>query len=207
MSRERLLSLALGFLTLISLYVCYRIVRPFIPAIAIALAASVATRQVHRRLQRRLGSKTIAAMLSVLLVACLIVVPISFLIAYVVQQVVAGISQLQAGNGLADWLTTLNVPQSVHDAIDWIESNLDLRAQLTRLGQNMAAKAGELLASSVGFLTQLVIMLFVLFFVYRDGDQALAALRNWVPLSNEEFDRIIARDTSRLTEMFKEGVK
>jgi predicted PurR-regulated permease PerM len=192
-SRDRLLALSLGFVTLISLYVCYRIVRPFIPAIAIALAASVATRRFHSRLQRRLGSKTIAAMLSVLLVACLIVVPISLLIAYVVQQVVAGISQLQAGNGLADWLTALNVPQSVHDAIDWIESNLDLRAQLTRLGQNMAAKAGELLASSVGFLTQLVIMLFVLFFLYRDGDHALAALRNWAPLSNEEFDRIVGR--------------
>ena len=82
MSRDRLLALSLGFFTLISLYVCYRIVRPFIPAIAIALAASVATRQFHSRLQRRLGSKTIAAMLSVLLVACLIVVPISFLIVH-----------------------------------------------------------------------------------------------------------------------------
>jgi predicted PurR-regulated permease PerM len=192
-SRERLLVLALGLLTLISFYVCYRIVRPFIPPLAIAMAAAVATRRFHIRVKRRLGSKTVAAILSVLLVACLIVVPVSLLIAYVVRQIVAVTSQVQAENGLPDWLANLNVPLPVRNAIDWIEANLDLRAQLLRLGQNLASEAGSLLAGSVSFVTQLVIMLFVLFFLYRDGDQALAALRNRVPLSNAEFARTVAR--------------
>jgi predicted PurR-regulated permease PerM len=193
MTRDRLRVLTLGFLTLIAFYVCYRIVRPFIPAVAIALAVAVATRRFHRRLQRRLGSKTVAAVLSVLVVACLIVVPIGLVVTYVVQQIIAGMTQLEAENGSPGW-PALNVPQWIRDAIDWIAANLDLRVQLSRIGQNLASKAGELLARSVSFLTQLAIMLFVLFFLYRDGDEALATLGNCVPLSNEEFDRMIAHD-------------
>lgn len=192
-SRERMLILVLGLATLLALYVCYLIVQPFIPAVAIAVAVAVATKRPHNWLRRRLRSNTAAAALSVVLVACLIVVPLSFLIAYLVRQIIASVQPLQAGGGLPGWRGVLHLPLMLVRALDWAEANLDLQAQLARLGQSLAGQAGNLLAGSVNLLTQLVIMLFVLFFLYRDRDHALDALRSLVPLSGEEANRMFAR--------------
>lgn len=182
---------ALGLSTLIALYVCYLIIEPFIPAIAIAGAVAVATNGPHQWLGKRLKSKTAAAAISVTLAACLIVIPLSLLITHLVRQIIDFVQQFQAGGGLPDLRGML--PQPLLRALDWAESNLDLQAQLIRLGQALAGQAGNLLAGSVSLVTQLVMMLFVLFFLYRDGDRGLNALRNLTPLSRDEADRMFSR--------------
>jgi predicted PurR-regulated permease PerM len=189
-SRERVLLLALGLATLLAVYICYLIVQPFIAAITIAVAAAVATHRPHAWLRRRMGSQTAAAAVSVVLVAGLIVIPLTLLITYLVRQVMASIQGLQAGGGISEWRRIVNLPPVLGRALDWALANLELQTQLAGLGQGLAGHAGNLLAGSVNLVAQLVIMLFVLFFVYRDRDQALRALRHLVPLSDEEARRM-----------------
>jgi len=200
-SRERILLLALLLTTLLALYVCYRIFQPFIPAVTIAVAVAVATTGLQNWLRRRFQSRTAAAAVGVVLVACLIVIPLTFLISYLVRQIIASIHTLQAGGGFSEWRTIVHLPAAVASALDWAETNLDLQAQLTALGQKLAGPAGGLLAGSIKLVTQLVIMLFVLFFLYRDRESALRVLRNLVPLSDEEAYRMGSRieDTIRAT--------
>jgi predicted PurR-regulated permease PerM len=189
-SRERVLLLTLGLATLLALYLCYLIVQPFIPAVAIAVAAAVATKRPQNWLARRLRSRTAASAAGVVLVAGLIVIPLSLLITYLVRQIIASIHGWQAGGGLSEWRSIVNLPPVIGRAIDWAQTNLDLQDQIASLGQSLAGQAGSLLAGSVSLVTQLVIMLFVLFFLYRDGEQALHTLRHLVPLSAEEADRM-----------------
>jgi predicted PurR-regulated permease PerM len=193
LSRERVLIFLLGISTLLALYVCYLIVQPFTPAVAIASAVAIATKRPHNWLRRRLGSNTAAAAIGVALVACLIVVPLSLLVTYVVRQVVVGVQHLQAGGGLADWRNIPHIPSFLGRALEWADANIDLQDQLTRIGNGLASQAGGLLAGSVNLVAQLVIMLFVLFFLYRDRDHALGALRSLMPLSGEEVNRMFAR--------------
>jgi len=82
-----------------------------------------------------------------------------------------------------------------------MESNFDVRGGLSQLGQTVTQHAGQFLAGTLSLITQVVIMLFVLFFVYRDREQALSALRKLVPLSNRENQRMFARvaETIRAT--------
>ena len=61
------------------------------------------------------------------------------------------------------------------------------------MGQSLMGLAGIAVAGSVNLLSQLVILLFVLFFLYRDRDRALDALRTLVPLSDSEMKRMLAR--------------
>ena len=192
-SRERVLLLALGLATLLALYVCYLIVQPFIPAVAIAVAVAVATRRPHIWLRRRLRSQTSAAAVGVALVAGLIVVPLSLLITYLVRQIIASIQGLQAGGGLSEWRSIVHLPPLAGRWLDWAQANLDLQTQLTAIGKSLAGQAGNLLAGSVILVTQLVIMLFVLFFLYRDRDRALHTLRHLVPLSTEEANHMGTR--------------
>ncbi len=192
-SRDRVLLLTLGLATLLALYLCYLIVQPFIPAVTIAVAAAVATKRPQRWLSRRLRSRTAAASVGVLLVAGLIVVPLTVLITYLVRQMIASIRWWQAGGGLAEWHRIVNFAPVIGRAIAWAQTNLNLQDQIASLGQNLASQAGSLLAGSVSLVTQLVIMLFVLFFLYRDGDQARRALRHLVPLSDQDADRMGTR--------------
>ncbi|MEO8373437.1 MAG: AI-2E family transporter [Candidatus Solibacter sp.] len=189
-SRERMLLFALVLATLLALYVCYLIVLPFVPAIAIAIAAAVATQRLQLWLRRRFQSRAAAAGVGVALVAMLIVIPLTLLITYVIREIITGVHTLQAGGGLSEWRSVVPLPPFVDRAFNWVQANLDLQAQLTNLGQALAGQAGNVLAGSVNLVTQLVIMLFVLFFLYRDREAALRALRRLVPLSNSEAEHM-----------------
>jgi predicted PurR-regulated permease PerM len=183
----------LGIATLIALYVCYLIVQPFIPAIAIAVAVAVATKRPQAWLCRRLHSPSTAAAVGVALVASLIVVPLSLLIIYLVRQIIVNIQVWQAGGGLSEWRSIIHLPLPISRALNWAQANLDLQAQLSAIGQSFAGQLGDLLTGSISLVTQLVIMLFVLFFLYRDGDRALIALRHLLPFSAEEASRMGSR--------------
>jgi predicted PurR-regulated permease PerM len=193
LSRERLLSVVLGLATLVALWVCYRIFQPFIPAVAIAAAVAVATSGPHDWLRRRVRHPAAAAAIGVTLVTVIIVAPLSLLIGYLVRQVIAGVQQLQAGGGLSNWREALPLPAAVRHGIEWVDSHFDLQEQLMQLGQTLASQAGGLLTGSVNLIAQLAMMLFVLFFLYRDRELALSALRRLAPLSSEESDRMLAR--------------
>jgi predicted PurR-regulated permease PerM len=100
---------------------------------------------------------------------------------------------LQAGGGLSNWREALPLPAAVRHGVEWVDSHFDLQEQLMQLGQTLASQAGGLLTGSVNLLAQLAMMLFVLFFLYRDRELALSALRRLTPLSSQESDRMLAR--------------
>ncbi|MEO8597257.1 MAG: AI-2E family transporter [Candidatus Solibacter sp.] len=189
-SRERLLLFALVLATLLALYICYLIIQPFVPAITIAVAAAVATMRLQDWLRARFRSRSAAAGVGVALVAGLIVIPLTLLIAYLVRQVIDGIGYLERGGGIAEWRSVVHLPPAVDRILAWAQGNLELQSQLANLGQALAGQAGNLLTGSIGVVSQLVIMLFVLFFLYRDREGALSTLRSLVPLSDGEAARM-----------------
>jgi predicted PurR-regulated permease PerM len=192
-SRERVLALALGLATLLALYVCYLIVKPFVPTVVMALALAVATNRPFRWLRSHIRNETLASAIAVILVAFVIIAPLTLLLTNITQQIVIHLRDLQAGNPLENWRDTIYAKPVLGNLLRWAEANLDLETQLTGLARNLAGRAGGLLAGSVNLITQLVIMLFVLFFLYRDRRAALAAVRRLIPLSRQEADQIFAR--------------
>lgn len=192
-TRERLLTLILGFATLLGVYVCYLIAKPFIAPIAFAVALSVATHRPFLWLRRRFSSTRVAAAVAVAAVALLIVVPVGALAAYLVQQAAENLADLTQGDPLSNWRGAVERVPPLAGLLSWLESRFDLQSQFGRIGNAMAGNAADLLRGSVQVLTQLAIMLFVLFFLYRDEDKARRMLWQLVPLSREEADRMFAR--------------
>ena len=192
-TRERVLALILGLATLLGLYVCYLIAKPFIAPIAFALALCVATHRPFLWLRRRFSRKNLAAAVAVVAVALLIVVPVGLLAAYLVQQAAENLTELAQGDPLANWRSAVERQPHLARLLYWIESRFDLPSQVGRIGNAIAGSAANLLRGSLQVLTQLAITLFVLFFLYRDEDQARRWLWSLVPLSREEADRLFAR--------------
>ena len=199
-TRERVLTSVLALLTLLTAYVCYRIIEPFVPAMAFALALAVATQKPYSWVVRRVGKRdTVAASIAVLVVALLVIVPAVLLTTYIVQIAIDNITELQHGSGIAAIRDKLQQQPVIGTLFREISSRWRVDEQLGEIGRALASRATGILSSSVGVLTQLAITLFVLFFLYRDCGSAVKSLRKLLPLSDEEAGRMFERVGNAIT--------
>ncbi|MGH9629380.1 MAG: AI-2E family transporter [Bryobacteraceae bacterium] len=189
-TRERILTFALAMATLLALYFCYLLVKPFIPAVAFALALAVATNRPYLWLENRIQKESVAAALAVVLVALLILGPAAFLVTYAVQEAIESVNELRAAGGLSDWRSTIGRQPQLGALLSWAEQRLDIQAQFQRIGEGIAGAGAGFLRGSVAVITQLVITLFVLFFLFRDRKLALKSLQRLIPLSSAETSRM-----------------
>lgn len=200
-TRERLLTIVLAILTFLALYICYLIVQPFVPAMAFALALAVATQRPYRWLCRRVKRSSASAGIAVLLVALLIVGPAAALTTYIIQMASDQIQDWrhggQAGNG-TQIRQKLEQQPVVGPLIKQIGGRFKLEEQIGSIGQAVASRATGVLSGSIAALTQLVVTLFVLFFLYRDTGESVEALRTLLPLSEAETERMFERVASTI---------
>jgi predicted PurR-regulated permease PerM len=189
-TRERVLTVSLAILTGLVLYACYLLLKPFITPLAFALALGLATAGPYRWIRARVKNVTLAAAITVILVAVTILGPISFVLTYLVQQGVETIGQFRTGDGIAQVRRVIEQQPLIGSAVAWAHNNLNLEQQIGRVGEALAGQATNLLSGSIGVITQLVITLFVLFFLYRDAEDARDALRRLLPLSTDEANRM-----------------
>ena len=188
-------SLNLFLLLLGALAVCAWILWPFLPALTGAVVLAVVTRAPVLWLQRRTGRPALAAALALIVVVLMLVTPTLF-VAYSVGQHMLDVSRtLQAG-----------APE--HEVSRFFDQHPDIAGLVRRLAENfepgqafdraIAAAARRLaifLGQSVTALLEIVVMLFVLFFLFRDADEALRTVRGILPLRDEETDFLLDRST------------
>ena len=192
-TREHILTFALAVVTSISLYLCFLLVAPFITSLAFALALRVATRRPFGWIRHKVGNITAASAIAVVCVALLIIGPLSGILTYLVQTAIQNVQSMQSETAMQDLRARIESTPYVGPVVQLAEERLQLGEQLSSLGKTLAGKAGQVLSGSLGVLTQLVITLFVLFFLYRDGDSAVRATRRLLPLGREEADRMFTR--------------
>jgi predicted PurR-regulated permease PerM len=197
-TRERLLTVVLAILTFLAVYVCYRIIEPFIPPMAFALALAVATQRPYRWLRRRIKGQTAGAAVAVLLVALLIIGPAAGLITYIVQMAAEHVDSIQSGGGIEMVRTKLESQPLIGPLVRQMGERFRLEEQIGNLGRAMGNRAAGFLSGSVTVLTQFAITLFVLFFLYRDCGDAIDALRKLLPLSEGETERMFERVASTI---------
>jgi len=193
LTRERVSTLMLAVCTAIALYVCYRIIQPFVPAVAFAVALAVATNRPYRWLRSRMHSDLITAVIATICVALLILVPLVVLSSYIVQAAVQNLNELRVGGGVEKLRHEAEGLPFVGQWIEQAGERLNLQEQLMKIGQGAAAGASGLLAGSFGALTQLVITIFVLFFLYRDEEIMRKAFMKLLPLAPEEAEKMASR--------------
>ncbi len=189
---------ALFLLTLGLLVVCGLILHPFLSAIVGAVVLAVATQRPYGWLSRRIGSGNLSAAIAVVLVVLSIIVPAFFLVQELGRQAFAlvrllskGSTQAQIGEFLTDHPALMERLSSLTDGLD---INNAVRATAVFLGTKLAALIGH----SVVIITQVVAMLFLLFFLYRDREQAIRFASSLIPLEEDETSELLARCTDTI---------
>ena len=196
-------NLTLFLLTIVAVLLCLRMLQPFLPAITGAIVLAVVTCHPYRWIAARLRSPSVAAATSVALVALGIIGPTFLLAQSFGYRVLAAIQAVQSGSAQHSLQQFLDHSPRIDAIVQFSLDNITPSQAFDKSAGFLTAHIGALLAGSLTALTQIVIMLFVLFFVYRDSDLALPALRAIVPLSPRETDHLFARlvDTIRATVM------
>jgi predicted PurR-regulated permease PerM len=192
-----------GFITLLSLlaialYVCWRMLEPFFNVLLWAAVLAVIFYPMHRRILERTGKPTLAAALSTLLVIILILLPVTFITVAVVRE----LSQAAAAFQQPDQSWSLPTPAGVTWIFDRVGQYVDLDREAARkfVAERMqtwgAALAGSTLVvigGAVGAIVQTVLVVFTLFYFFRDGERIRHSGYEMMPLKRAQWHDIITR--------------
>jgi predicted PurR-regulated permease PerM len=195
--QKRIESLVFYGAVLLIFYLAYRVFEPFLQPLGWAVVLVVCVYPLHERLLRRWGS-TRAAALSTICVTLLLIGPALTFAGGLVSQATTAVHYLEAGG---DW--SQQIPPSARQALDWLARHgvpgvqsdpIEMARQAAAwLARGMAERAGEALRNAAGVSLKVLILLFALFFLFRDGAALVARTRNLLPFDEAHRGRIMTQ--------------
>ena len=186
--------LSYGALLLLG-YLVFRIIAPFLVPIAWSAVLAIFFYPLHEQVARRLNP-TVASLVSTLAVTFLLIVPALFVLFLTAREGLEASATLQKsllspnaelpGRALA-WLRH-SLPAG------WQETDISeqLRLAAEKTASFLAGKLASLLRNLLAFFFDLFLLLFALFFMFRDGEGLVRVVRHLLP-----FDASIQEDLIR----------
>ena len=192
-----------GFVTLLivlalGLYVCWLMLQPFSNVLLWAGVLAIVFYPMHRRIRAETGRPTLAAGLSTLLVVVLILIPVTFISVAVVHELGAATTNLQAGVERLSQITVAVyswIPESLRGKVAFDrDAAWDFVSQrLQSWGAVVASSTLMVVGGAVGAIVQIVLVVFSLFYLFRDGDRLRQTIFDVMPLERSQMHEIAMR--------------
>jgi predicted PurR-regulated permease PerM len=189
---------------------------PFYGSVFWGTVLAILFARPYRRLLTSMGQRrTLAALATVLIVLMIVILPLTLISVLLLQEGFSVYERVQSGE--------LNIGQyfqQVFDALPaWVTDLLD-RFGLTNLGlmqerlstglvkssQFLAAQALSIGQNTFHLIVNLFIVLYLLFFLLRDGDDLTKRIRNAMPLHPEQQRELLNRFTTVIRATVKGNV-
>lgn len=191
--RERLATLLFYAAVLVLAWLVYRIFEPFLVPLMWAAVLAVVFQAWNARLEKR-WSRSTAAGVTTLLVTLVLIVPTLLLMTAFVNEGIQTVAQAREAFAQG------RIPQ-IENAWNWIRERVPGAAQwdLGALGRKaaetiggfLASRAGAVLGNVAGFFIDLFVMLFALFFFFRDHEKLMGAVRRMMPFEEDRRTEMI----------------
>ncbi|MBF6988003.1 AI-2E family transporter [Cupriavidus sp. IK-TO18] len=182
------------------------ILLPFFSAILWGTILAILFHPMQRRLTVRFGNRENLAALTTLLVCVLLaIVPVFLMIATLAQEVAHAYNQIKTGQwDFGQYFRTAvqALPASVENWLNEIglADIAGLQSKLTegaaRISQFMAAQAVTIGQNTLQFAVGIGIMLYLVFFLLRDGTVISHRIREAIPLNDAHTRRLVGRFTT-----------
>lgn len=194
----RLSALLFYGVVLLLIYLVYRIFEPFLVPLGWAVVLVVCFYPLHKRLERRWGRGRAAAA-STLGVALVLVIPSVLLLGGFVRQGLEAARAIQQAHGNPEAPLIVGIDrltarlQQYFPAVKSIDPVQTVQQGTEWLAQFLAARAGAAAKNAALFLLDLFIMLFALFYLFRDADEIVDALRRVLPFDEPQRSEMLAQ--------------
>jgi len=185
--------LSYGALILLG-FASYLILAPFLTPLAWSAIFAIFFFSLHQRLALRF-KPTVAALFSTLLVTFLLIVPALIVIWYASREAFDAASRLQDTLLGPDSSLPVNVAHWLRNQLPSSMQDNDFSGPLRQAGERIAAflagKLGAFLKNLLAFFIDLFILLFSLFFMFRDGERIVRAVRHLLPFDPKIQDDVM----------------
>jgi predicted PurR-regulated permease PerM len=180
---------------LLLIYLVFRIVEPFIVPLAWSAVLAIFFYPVHEWMMRRVPPSR-AALVSTLAVTLLLIVPALIVLVYTTRQAIDATAQLQDALTDPDKALRSHVVAWIRHLLPQAWQNTDfsqpLRQGAERIATFLASRLAGLVKNLFTFFVDLFIVIFALFFMFRDGDKMVRGVSHLLP-----FDDAIQQDMLR----------
>ena len=187
-------NVSFGFLLVLTglvIYLCWLMTQPFLAAVTWAAGLAVIAHPLHDALERRVRKPSLAAFLAVAIVTVLLIVPGIVLIDRAVREAASGLRELQAYIASDRWQAAISENHRLGRVISWLDSNFDLGETIRSTAAALSRRVPKVLAASVQSIVLLVIMLFTLFYFFRDHRRIINGLVRLLPLPDREVEILL----------------
>lgn len=169
------------------------ILAPFLPAFAWALALSVVAYPHYEQLARRLGRRGVAAGLVVSAFTACAMGPVIWVVEKLAVAAVDGLRQLLPLLERREWESRLGEHPRLVEFLSWLEQNFRLHGAAADLVAQARQAVPALAVWSAWAFLQAMLILFISFFLLRDGPRLLRLAERLVPLTSAETRLLVRR--------------
>lgn len=180
------------------------IMLPFFSAILWAVILAVLFTPMQRFLEKRFNGKSnIAAFITVLTCILIVVIPVIFVINSLFQESTMLLARIKAGKfdiGLYLQHVIDGLPRPVLNVLERLGWNFDLvniKTKLSDIGMKTLSFAGNQVYSigqvTLQFAVSLCVMLYLLFFLLRDGSWMGGSIKQAIPLTDDHKSDLFVR--------------
>lgn len=146
---------------------------------------------LHTSILLKIKNRNLAAALAVGLVSALIIVPAIFILRELVKAAADGVSMFTIQS--PQWKQKLSASPTLGSIFNWADENLNLEESARDILVNLTEKTSAIFASSLWSIVDLFLILFTLFFLFRDKVIVLEGIKNILPLSRNESELIFSK--------------
>lgn len=191
LTRERLLLLVLVGATVVVGWLCWWLVKPFVPAITWALVLAVLAHPLHERILAAFKKwPSISAALAVIAVTLAIALPATLLVRHISSEAVASIATARKFIDTDRWKLAIERFPRLAQVSEWIEREVDLDEQVQQVTGDVAKGVRGALRRAMDIAITALVTLFLLFYFVRDKYRILRVLEQLVPLSPRESEQV-----------------
>ncbi len=181
---------------------------PFYGAVFWATALAILFMPLYRRLLRSLWQRpTLAALATLIIILVMVILPLAIIAALMVREAATTYQRVQTGeldfaryfqqafDNLPAWLAGLL------DRFGLTELNLikeRLSAALTNSSRFLASQAFAIGQNALDFLAKFLVMIYLLFFLLRDGEELSEHIKVAIPLRHEHLSELSMKFTAVL---------
>ncbi len=191
LTRERVLVFVLVGATALVAWLCWTMVKPFVPALTWAVVLAVIAHPLHERILARMPAwPNVAAVLALLVVTLVIALPTAWLVREVGREAIASADEVKSLFDGERWKQVIRQFPQLAPVHEWFDQEIDSAGPATKTDE-VARNVHNALQAAVEFGVALLVTFFLLFFFLRDKWHILATVENLVPLSDAETAQVV----------------
>lgn len=198
MKREQVLIVLFLLFTAIFFYLFYQMIVDFFVPICWAAVFVITFFPLYEKLLGKLKSKGLTSVIFCFLIIILIIGPFAYLFAVLVNEAASGVAKVNAmyQSGQLDeylsfevpWITTLK--QILSQYVDLSNINLDnlVKQAADKVGGFVFTQTSWLVTNGTKFVFYFGLMIFTMYYFFKDGEILVAEIKKLVPLAKEQVD-------------------